>query len=97
MLAYDEATNLRYGPAAAYATILFIYVAVVASPSSGCSAPTSSVRCGSRGPPSAYGRNASRDRSPRGDDMTAGSDRSAGRRKVPPAPGSPYVGMRPWS
>lgn len=30
MLAYDEATNLRYGPAAAYATILFIYVALVA-------------------------------------------------------------------
>ncbi|GAA4616113.1 sugar ABC transporter permease [Actinoallomurus liliacearum] len=30
MLAYDEATNLRYGPAAAYATILFVYVAVVA-------------------------------------------------------------------
>lgn len=30
MLAYDEATNLRYGPAAAYATILFIYVAIVA-------------------------------------------------------------------
>jgi len=30
MLAYDEAFNLRYGPAAAYATILFIYVALVA-------------------------------------------------------------------
>lgn len=30
MLAWDEATNLRYGPAAAYATILFFYVAVVA-------------------------------------------------------------------
>jgi multiple sugar transport system permease protein len=30
MVAYDEATNLRYGPAAAYATILFVYVAVVA-------------------------------------------------------------------
>jgi multiple sugar transport system permease protein len=30
MLAYDEAFNLRYGPAAAYATILFVYVAVVA-------------------------------------------------------------------
>nr|WP_238335170.1 sugar ABC transporter permease [Kribbella amoyensis] len=30
MLAYDEAFNTRYGPAAAYATILFIYVAVVA-------------------------------------------------------------------
>jgi len=30
MLAYDEASNLRYGPAAAYATILFIYVALVA-------------------------------------------------------------------
>jgi multiple sugar transport system permease protein len=30
ILAYDEASNLRYGPAAAYATILFIYVVVVA-------------------------------------------------------------------
>lgn len=30
MLAYDEATNLRYGPAAAYATVLFLYVALVA-------------------------------------------------------------------
>jgi multiple sugar transport system permease protein len=30
MLAYDEANNLRYGPAAAYATILFIYVVIVA-------------------------------------------------------------------
>ena len=30
MLAFDEAANLRYGPAAAYATLLFIYVAVVA-------------------------------------------------------------------
>ena len=30
MLAYDEASNLRYGPAAAYATVLFLYVAVVA-------------------------------------------------------------------
>lgn len=30
MLAYDEASNLRYGPAAAYATLLFIYVALVA-------------------------------------------------------------------
>ncbi|MEU4197091.1 sugar ABC transporter permease [Kribbella sp. NPDC026611] len=30
MLAYDEASNTRYGPAAAYATVLFIYVAVVA-------------------------------------------------------------------
>ncbi|MFB9205637.1 carbohydrate ABC transporter permease [Nonomuraea spiralis] len=30
MLAYDEATNLRYGAAAAYATVLFLYVAVVA-------------------------------------------------------------------
>jgi multiple sugar transport system permease protein len=30
MLAYDEAFNTRYGPAAAYATVLFIYVAVVA-------------------------------------------------------------------
>jgi multiple sugar transport system permease protein len=30
MIAYDEANNLRYGPASAYATILFVYVAVVA-------------------------------------------------------------------
>jgi multiple sugar transport system permease protein len=30
MLAFDEAANLRYGPAAAYATLLFIYVALVA-------------------------------------------------------------------
>lgn len=30
MLAYDEANNLRFGPAAAYSTILFVYVAVVA-------------------------------------------------------------------
>jgi multiple sugar transport system permease protein len=30
MLAYDEAFNTRYGPAAAYATVLFLYVAVVA-------------------------------------------------------------------
>jgi len=30
MLAWDEATNLRYGAAAAYATILFLYVAIVA-------------------------------------------------------------------
>ncbi|MEV0794714.1 sugar ABC transporter permease [Kribbella sp. NPDC050459] len=30
MLAYDEASNVRYGPAAAYATLLFLYVAVVA-------------------------------------------------------------------
>jgi len=30
ILAWDEATNLRYGPAAAYATLLFIYVALVA-------------------------------------------------------------------
>ncbi len=30
MLAYDEAFNTRFGPAAAYATVLFIYVAVVA-------------------------------------------------------------------
>jgi multiple sugar transport system permease protein len=30
MLAYDEANNLRYGPAAAYATVLFIYVVLVA-------------------------------------------------------------------
>lgn len=30
MLAYDEASKTRFGPAAAYATILFLYVAVVA-------------------------------------------------------------------
>ncbi|TDC91928.1 sugar ABC transporter permease [Saccharopolyspora aridisoli] len=30
MLAWQEATNVRYGPAAAYATIMFCYVAVVA-------------------------------------------------------------------
>jgi multiple sugar transport system permease protein len=30
MLAWDEATNLRYGAAAAFATILFVYVAIVA-------------------------------------------------------------------
>jgi multiple sugar transport system permease protein len=30
MLSYDEAFNTRYGPAAAYSTLLFIYVAVVA-------------------------------------------------------------------
>ncbi len=30
ILAFNEASNLRYGPAAAYATILFVYVAVVA-------------------------------------------------------------------
>ncbi|CAM3415794.1 carbohydrate ABC transporter permease [Kibdelosporangium persicum] len=30
MLAWDEASNLRFGPAAAYATVLFGYVAVVA-------------------------------------------------------------------
>jgi trehalose/maltose transport system permease protein len=30
MLAWDEATNLRYGTAAAFATILFLYVAIVA-------------------------------------------------------------------
>lgn len=30
MLAYDEALNNRFGPAAAYATILFVYVAVAA-------------------------------------------------------------------
>jgi multiple sugar transport system permease protein len=30
MLAWDEASNLRFGPAAAYATVLFIYVAVTA-------------------------------------------------------------------
>lgn len=30
MRAFDEASNLRYGPAAALATVLFVYVAVVA-------------------------------------------------------------------
>jgi multiple sugar transport system permease protein len=30
MLAQDEATRLRYGPAAAYATVLFVYVVIVA-------------------------------------------------------------------
>lgn len=30
MVAFDEMNNLRFGPAAAYATILFLYVAVVA-------------------------------------------------------------------
>ncbi|GLW66556.1 ABC transporter permease [Actinomadura rubrobrunea] len=30
MLAYDEASNLRYGVAAAYSTVLFLYVAIVA-------------------------------------------------------------------
>jgi multiple sugar transport system permease protein len=30
MLAWDEATNLRYGSAAAYATVLFVYIALVA-------------------------------------------------------------------
>jgi trehalose/maltose transport system permease protein len=30
MLAWDEATNLRYGAAAAFATVLFFYVAIVA-------------------------------------------------------------------
>ncbi|QNE20750.1 sugar ABC transporter permease [Kribbella qitaiheensis] len=30
MLGYDEAFNTRYGPAAAYATVLFVYVAAVA-------------------------------------------------------------------
>jgi multiple sugar transport system permease protein len=30
MLAWDEASSLRFGPAAAYATVLFIYVAVTA-------------------------------------------------------------------
>jgi multiple sugar transport system permease protein len=30
MIAYDEAGNLRYGAAAAYATVLFLYVAIVA-------------------------------------------------------------------
>lgn len=31
MLAFDEASAVRYGPAAAYATLLFLYVAVVAT------------------------------------------------------------------
>ncbi len=30
MLAFDEASNVRYGPAAAYATVLFVYVVIVA-------------------------------------------------------------------
>ncbi len=30
MLAFDEASNVRYGPAAAYATVLFIYVVIIA-------------------------------------------------------------------
>nr|BFE58314.1 sugar ABC transporter permease [Dactylosporangium thailandense] len=30
MLAYDEMTNLRFGPAAAYATVLFLYVMTIA-------------------------------------------------------------------
>jgi len=30
MLAYDDMTNLRYGPASAFATILFLYVLIVA-------------------------------------------------------------------
>jgi multiple sugar transport system permease protein len=30
MVAWDQASNLRYGPAAAYATVLFLYIAVVA-------------------------------------------------------------------
>jgi ABC-type sugar transport system permease subunit len=30
ILAFEEATNLRYGPAAAYATVLFLYVLLVA-------------------------------------------------------------------
>ncbi|MBC6460907.1 carbohydrate ABC transporter permease [Actinomadura sp. HBU206391] len=30
MIAWEEAGNLRYGPAAAYATVLFIYIAVLA-------------------------------------------------------------------
>jgi multiple sugar transport system permease protein len=30
MLAWNEATNLRYGSAAAYATVLFLYIALVA-------------------------------------------------------------------
>ncbi|HEV7932167.1 MAG TPA: sugar ABC transporter permease [Actinomadura sp.] len=30
MVAWDDAGNLRYGPAAAYATVLFVYIAVLA-------------------------------------------------------------------
>ncbi|HEX2131699.1 MAG TPA: sugar ABC transporter permease [Actinophytocola sp.] len=30
MLAFDEANQVRYGPAAAYATVLFVYVAIIA-------------------------------------------------------------------
>ncbi|MGH3877310.1 MAG: carbohydrate ABC transporter permease [Actinophytocola sp.] len=30
MLAFEQARNLRYGPAAAYATLLFLYVAIIA-------------------------------------------------------------------
>ncbi|GAA2104516.1 carbohydrate ABC transporter permease [Actinomadura alba] len=30
MIAWQEANNLRYGPAAAYATVLFVYIAVLA-------------------------------------------------------------------
>ena len=30
MLAFDEANQIRYGPAAAYATVLFVYVAIIA-------------------------------------------------------------------
>jgi multiple sugar transport system permease protein len=30
MIAWEEAGNLRYGPAAAYATVLFVYIAVLA-------------------------------------------------------------------
>jgi multiple sugar transport system permease protein len=30
MLAFEEMSALRYGPAAAYATVLFLYVAMVA-------------------------------------------------------------------
>jgi multiple sugar transport system permease protein len=30
MLAFDEASNVRYGPAAAYATVLFLYVVIIA-------------------------------------------------------------------
>jgi multiple sugar transport system permease protein len=30
ILAYNEMSNLRFGPAAAYATVLFVYVAIVA-------------------------------------------------------------------
>jgi multiple sugar transport system permease protein len=30
MLAWDEASNLRFGPAASYAVILFLYVGIAA-------------------------------------------------------------------